>query len=188
MIRKSTWWTLLAFLVLAAGAYAASRAKQPEETASPAAPTIEPVITFSTEDVVGLEIQSSQKVALEKQGDQWVVITPPPQGNEMPDQGKINTVLYDLSTLRAVNTVPAGTNLKDLGLDTPVYTITVHLKNGKTWQIAVGNLTPIGSGYYIRKGGKILVVDKYAVDALIALLATPPLITPMPTGTPTPSP
>ncbi len=188
MIRRSTWWTLLTFLVLAAAAYAVGRSKHASEAKITPPPTTEPVITFSSDDVVGVDVQSAaQHLVLEKQNDQWQVVQPAPQGNEVPDQQRIETAVFDLLTMNTVNTVPAGTDLKALGLAQPVYTITVRLKDGKTWQITVGNPTPIESGYYVRANGRLLVVSKYAIDTLTNLLNAPPLITPMPTSTPTPA-
>lgn len=188
-MQRSTWWTLLAFVVLAALAYGVGRYKRAEQANATPPPTTPPLVTFSSDDVVGLELKSAeQSIVLQRDGDRWEVLQPAPQGNEQPDQERISTAIFNLTTLEAVNSIPAGTDLESLGLLSPTYTITVHLKNGKQWQIYIGKATPIGSGYYAKANGGLWVVSQYAVDSLTELFQKPPLTTPVPTSTPTPAP
>jgi hypothetical protein len=66
--------------------------------------------------------------------------------------------------------------------------------NGTSHKIEVGNLSPTGSGYYVRfDGEKIYVIEKSGIDAILNLLTAPPFpatATPVPTPettiTPTP--
>ena len=191
MIRRSTWITLLVFLVLAAAGYGAiayrNRRAQTHPTPSP---TPNDVITFTENDIVGVEISGAgRKVVLQRKDTQspWQVVQPAPQGNERPDQERINTAVFNITTLSALNAVPSGTDLNALGLLKPTYILKLRLANGKTWQAEIGKETPIGSGYYVRTNGRLLVVEKYAVDSMSSLLNNPPLATPTPTSTPTPA-
>ena len=190
MIRRSTWITLMIALLLGGAAYGARlyKTQQAQTHPTPSA-TPNDLFTFTGDDVVEVEVQTAaQPLILRRESPQadWQVVQPAPQGNEIPDQERISTAIFNLTTLSAHGQVPSGTDLTTLGLLSPAYVVTVRLKDGKTWKVEIGNETPIGSGYYARFNGRLLIVDKYAVDSLLGLLSKPPLITPMPTSTPTP--
>ena len=57
----------------------------------------------------------------------------------------------------------------------PADTMELGFVNGANHKIEVGNLTPTSSGYYVRfDGGKIYVIEKSGIDALLNLLTAPP--------------
>ncbi len=192
MIRRSTWITLIVFLVLAAAGYGAITYKNQRAKTHPTpSPTPNDVITFTENDIVSVEIdgEGGRKVVLQRKDPKspWQVVQPAPQGNERPDQQRISTAVFNITTLSALNSVPEGIDLNALGLLKPTYILKLRLANGKTWQAEIGKETPIGSGYYARANGQLLVVEKYAVDSIASLLNKPPLATPTPTPTPTPT-
>ena len=191
MIRRSTWITLIAFLVLAAAGYGAVAYKNQRAKTHPTpSPTPNDVITFTENDILGVEIDGEgRKVIVQRKDTKspWEVLQPTPQDGEQPDQERIATTLFNITTLSALNNVPAGTDLNALGLLRPTYILKLHLANGKTWQAEIGKETPIGSGYYARANGQLLVVEKYAVDSITNLLNKPPLATPTPVPTSTPT-
>lgn len=191
MIRRSTWITLLVFVVLAGAAYGLTQYKNQRAKAHPTPlPTPNDIITFNSDDILEITIQSANQTLILRRSDpkaQWKVVQPAPKGNEFPDQQRIQTAVFDITTLSALNTVPPGTNLESLGLLQPTYVLKIRLKNGKTWQAEIGKETPIGSGYYVRANGQLFVADKYAIDSITKLMQKPPLATPVPTSTPTPA-
>ncbi len=191
MIRRSTWITLIVFLVLAAAGYGAITYKNQRAKTHPTpSPTPNDVITFTENDIVGVEIDGKgRKVILQRKDTKspWQVVQPAPEGKERPDQQRISTAVFNITTLSAINSVPAGIDLNALGLLKPTYILKLRLANGKTWQAEIGKETPIGSGYYARANGQLLVVEKYAVDSIASLLNKPPLATPTPTPTATPT-
>ena len=83
---------------------------------------------------------------------------------------------------------------KDVGLDAPEYKLSVKFTNGVERIAEIGVITPTENGYYVSIDGKIVIVSKSAIDALIGLLTNPPYaetLTPSPvpaTATETPLP
>ncbi len=192
MIRRSTWIMLAVFVALLAIAYGVTRYKhhQTAVEAQTAAPTPQTLADFTLEDVVKVVIRGQGKEVVLQRPDSngaWRVLSPTPGPNELVDTTRLDTALYNLTALSAQNQVPNGTDLTLLGVDNPRYQIEVHLKNGKTWRLDIGKTTPVQTGYYARLGERLVVVDKYSVDGLTALLDKPPLVTPVPTPTFTPT-
>ncbi len=185
MIRRSTWIALALFAVLAGVAYGATRYKlqKSEGEATPSATPVE-LVSFSLNDVVGVEIQGPGQTVVLRRSDpkaDWQVVQPAPQGNEFADQQRIISAVYSLIAPSVLTTLSNTSDLKALGLDKPTYIIKVRLKDGQTWQMNVGNQTPIQSGYYVQVGKQIAVVDKYSLSSVLELLQSPPLATPFPT-------
>ncbi len=185
MIRRSTWIALALFAVLAGVAYGATRYKsqKSEAEATPSATPVE-LVSFSLNDVVGVEIQGPDQTVVLRRSDpkaDWQVVQPAPQGNEFADQQRIISAVYSLIAPSVLTTLSDTSDLKALGLDKPTYIIKVRLKDGQTWQMNVGNQTPIQSGYYVQVGKQIAVVDKYSLSSVLELLQAPPLATPFPT-------
>ncbi len=186
MIRRSTWIMLAAFVALLAIAYGVTRYKHHETAAEAqtAVPTPHLLADFSLDDVLEVVIRGQGKEVVLQRPDPngaWRVLSPTPGPNELVDTTRLDTALYNLTALSAQNQVPNGTDLTLLGVDNPRYQIEVHLENGKTWRLDIGKTTPVQTGYYARLGERLVVVDKYSVDGLTALLDKPPLVTPVPT-------
>jgi hypothetical protein len=96
--------------------------------------------------------------------------------------------------LSIVTTLAPPPDLNALGLAAPADTIELGFVSGTSHKVEVGNMTPTSSGYYVRfDGGKIYVIEKSGIDAVLNLLTAPPFpatATPIPTtesiSTPTP--
>ena len=102
----------------------------------------------------------------------WVV-TLPSQGTA--DQALAGAAETQVGALRIVTTLDSSLNLADAGLGTPVDTIEITFVNNLKHLIQVGNLTPTGSGYYVRfDTGNLYVVSQAGIDALLKLLTAPP--------------
>ncbi len=71
-----------------------------------------------------------------------------------------------------------------VGLKEPAYVLTVKFSNDTERSAHIGVVTPSESGYYVQdsSGGKVLIISKSSVDALLGLLNAPPYL-----ETPTPS-
>ena len=183
MIRRSTLITLIIFFVLVGAAYGLKRYQKAHPKSGTPTPTPEATAAdFKIDDILEVSITSKDSQVLVRRKDSkspWKVIVPPGKA----EQGKIDTALYNLVTLTVLNT-PEETDLKTLGLDKPQYVVRVHLKGGKTWMMEIGKQTPIKSGYYVKVGDKIMVIDSYPIEGLIDLLKNPPIVTPTPTKTP----
>ncbi|NPA93776.1 MAG: DUF4340 domain-containing protein [Chloroflexi bacterium] len=185
MIRRSTWIALALFAVLAGVAYGANRYKS-QKSGAEATPSATPVelVSFSLNDVVGVEIQGPDQTVVLRRSDpeaDWQVVQPTPQKNEFANQQRIIAAVYNLIAPSVLTTLSDTSDLKALGLNKPTYIIKVRLKDGQTWQMNVGNQTPIQSGYYVQVGKQIAVVDKYSLSSVLELLQAPPLATPFPT-------
>jgi len=183
MIRRSTLITLIVFLLLVGAAYGLKRYQKAHPKAGTPTPTPEATAAdFKIDDILEVSITSKDSQVLVRRKDSkspWEVVVPPGKA----EQGKIDTALYNLVTLTVLNT-PEETDLKVLGLDKPQYVVRVRLKGGKTWMMEIGKQTPIESGYYVKVGDKIMVIDSYPIEGLIDLLKNPPIVTPTPTKTP----
>jgi len=84
--------------------------------------------------------------------------------------------------LRILVAVEGSVTPAVVGLDVPSFTLTLEGASGRR-VFRIGLLTSTGSGYYVQTpDGKIVVVTKFGLDALINLLTSPPYA-----ETPTPS-
>jgi len=121
----------------------------------------------------------------------WVITAP---SSGAADQGLAGAAETQIGALSIVNTLATPPDLNALGLATPAYSIELTFVNGSSHKMEVGNLTPTSSGYYVRfDGGKIYVIEKSGIDAVLNLLTAPPfpatatpVSTPESTATPTP--
>jgi hypothetical protein len=64
-----------------------------------------------------------------------------------------------------------------IGLEDPEYVLTIDFADGGERSVDVGVMTPTESGYYVRDADKIVIVSRSAIDALLELLTSPPLLT-----------
>jgi hypothetical protein len=186
MLKRNTIILLALFVALAGFAiyqkYFPSR-PAPDKNATPF-PTIAPVeFLFPAEagDVTRLSIESreGESVRLERRNGAWVLIQP---FETEADQGTVEAAASQATALTVLNHLEL--DAADAGLTPPAYTVTVGFSSGKLFVTQIGDATPTGSGYYVRKeDGSILVISKDGMDALLNLLQYPPFL-----ETPTPSP
>jgi hypothetical protein len=89
-------------------------------------------------------------------------------------------------SLRMVAKLEKAPDLASIGLNNPVYTVSLVLLDGSLYTFKIGAATVTDSGYYVKANdGSIVVVDKYAIDKLINLIVEPPFLQ---TATPSPAP
>lgn len=198
MIRRSTIVYILLLLVLVgAYLYLNHRAKTADaETTATATPSAEVTYLFPAEQgtpsSIRVESKSGETVEFARGADKaWALIQPE---KTKADQGSAEAAASQVTTMRVLDSVP-GVDPKIVGLEVPEYVLTVKFTSGVEQTVNVGIVTPTENGYYVRDAaGKIVIVSKDAVDALLGLLKNPPYAeTPTPSPTPatetaTPSP
>lgn len=184
MLRRSTLVVLFLFVVLLGIAVYLQRNPLPKTDESLSTPTPAPsLFSVGAEAIVsfGVESGDQKSVMLRRvEGNGWELTSPI---QDVADAGKVDSGLSQFSSvkiLRQLDPVPA---LSAMGLDAPMYKISLMLDDNRTLIVEVGSETPTGSGYYLRlDGGAPVVVSKYSVDTIIGFLENPPVL---PTPTPT---
>jgi hypothetical protein len=195
-MRRGTW-ILLAILLVVAGLWYllhSGRLSLPAALRATATPTTASRATLFSSDqgtINGLKVEGGQQPAVEFQrgaGGSWSLLQPK---IAPADSSLAESAATQAGDLAIVATLDPGTQLAELGLDKPDYTITLETSVGNQ-VFQVGKPTVTGSGYYVKTPvGSLVVVTKYGLDALIGLLTSPPYAatpTPSPVGSITPGP
>jgi hypothetical protein len=178
MVKRPTL-ILLIILALAIGAYFLIKNRPLKSTEStPTALGSTFLVTEADGTLQSLRIDDDQGDVVQLQRDPskvWVLAAPTP--------GEADQALRIVTTLE---TIP---DLSTIKLDSPAYTIELKFDSGIQHKLEVGDLTPTGSGYYVRyDDGKVYVISQDGIDSLLNLLKSPPYpptATPAATDTPT---
>ena len=189
MIRRSTVVYIVLLLVLAGAYYylnSRNKTAEIEVTAEATSPAIQEYL-FTTEDgtpsSIRIESQTGQTVEVARGADNAWAVTQPIEAKA--DQASAEAAASQITTISILDTVP-NVDPKIVGLETPEDVLTVKFTNGVERTVDIGVITPSESGYYIRNAeGKVSIVSKSAIDALLGLLDNPPY---METLTPSPVP
>ena len=196
MVRRSTWILLAVFALLVVFAWLFQRSQtkkaESEPTATPVAVQND-IYNLSGRLVTQIKIadSSGNKIGFyrEDANSTWAISDV--AANEA-DAFKIESVSAQLLALQAQSYLDTTPAMDSVGLITPTYTITMTTSDGGQLITYVGDLTPIGTGYYVRVGtGPVLVVAKVEIEGIVDLLKNPPLLstpTPEVTETETPEP
>ena len=188
MVKRQTWILLALFLALAGFAIYLKynpKSDAPDADATQFATEAPVEFLFPADEgtVTSLLIESREGkiVGVERGKNAWVLTQPfeteadPTSVEEAASQVAALTVLSRLEL-----------DLAAAGLKSPAYTVTVGFSSGNFFIAQVGDETPTGTGYYVRKeDGSVLVIDKYGMDALLNLLEYPATLE---TSTPSPAP
>lgn len=190
MIRRNTWITLAAFVVVLAAAIWWTRAR-PTQVASSggtATPTAVPIWSLAETDLVGFRVEDlSGKKTVELKRDAtsgWRVVQP----KDAPaDSATVEQAATSLLTLAPTDALPAVPDLSPFGLAQPRYRLTVFSKDGVSRSISVGRLSPTGGSIYVQAPGRpdVLLVSQYAIQDALNMVDSPPYLT-TPTATPGP--
>jgi hypothetical protein len=186
MVKRPTW-ILLAVLALVVGVYYILQ-NHPLKKVEPTPTTTGDDLLISQADgaLQSLRIYDKKGNNFQMQRDlskSWV-ITAPQSG--VADQGLAGAAETQVGALRIVTALETSPEPSVVGLDNPNSTLELRFTNGKSHKIEVGNVSPTGSGYYVRyDGGKVYVISQSGIDALLNLLTAPPYpATPTPSMTP----
>jgi hypothetical protein len=196
MNTRRTW--LLIILLLALTGFWLYQKYKPESSAAEADAT--PTATVKLMEfllpkeegiVTSMTITSRDgtSVALKRAGADWIMTQPE---SAKADPAAVEAAASQLTTITIVSHLDL--NPSDAGLSNPSFIFTIGLSSGNSIMVEIGDLIPIGNGYYARKeDGGVTVISQDGVDVLTAMLASPPYAetptpspTPAPTGTPTP--
>jgi hypothetical protein len=187
MIRKTSW-VLIFILAVLLGFFFYVKDRN-AKIAAQATPTPGTKYLFDQSlgaptDIKIMDISANTVEVARDTSGTWVLKAPT---SAAADQGSVEAAATQVSALRILNDVQLGPSI--VGLDKPSYVISLTFSNNQKHQLAVGSVTPIQDGYYAQlDAGKIQIVDKQGLDALVGLLTTPPYAatqTPSVSATPT---
>jgi hypothetical protein len=178
-MRRSTWALLAILAVVALFWYLlkTDRVSLPGVLSETATPTVEASQFLFAEDqgnISGIKVEEAQGQSIEiRRGadGSWSLVEPEVAA---ADAALAESAATQAAALRIITEVGGDIDLPVVGLDAPVYTITLETASGDH-VFLVGKPTVTGSGYYVRApDGRILVVVTFGIDALTGLLAAPP--------------
>jgi len=175
---------LALFIILGLAAYWFELRYEPP---APGQGTQTPVFNAAADQVARLEVQSAGKtVTLSRDNaGQWQIVQPE---TSAADNRRVDDVVTQLVKLTATRTIENASDLASYGLEQPQAQATVTLKQGEPLQLLIGNKTPDGSAYYVRRPDRptIYIVPSWIISDLTRLVSDPPK--PRPTPTPAPPP
>ncbi len=185
MIRRTTWIILAVFIVLMGLTIYLSRSGR--LTAEQTPPTVEKKVlvpvTVDLIDKVRIEAATGGSITLLRDlSEKWTLAD---VTTGTPDTVVIEQAINQLTAMTVMTSLEAGFAPELIGLNTPAFTITFSLRDGRTTIVKVGQLTAIGNGYYVQVDqGLVQVVNKYTMDTITGMVSAPPiLITPTITAT-----
>ena len=202
MIRRSTWILLAIFAVVLGGAILWSRSTSASGSTAgaEATPTLEPLWSIPTTDILGLRVEDLETGAIVelRRGDEqtpWRMVEP----EETPaDASRVEWAVTALVSPRPQATLPLPDDLEPFGLAEPSLRVTVYMAGEVARGFDVGRVSPTGGVYYVTVPGRaeIVMLNEYSLSDVLSLLdelpyaptATPGEPTSLPpTGTPAPT-
>jgi hypothetical protein len=185
MVKRPTW-ILLLILVLVVGVYFLIK-NQPLRASSitPTATESSFLVTQSDGVLQSLRIYDDKGHNFQMQRDlskTWVITAP---SSGVADQALAGAAETQVGALRIIVILDSPPEPTVVGLMVPAHTLEMRFVSGIIHKLEVGNLTPTGSGYYVRyDAGKTYVISQSGIDALLNLLTAPPYpVTPTPAPT-----
>ena len=183
-MKKSTLFLVLVFIVLVIGTWLIQKNKATKLVETTPTVGFGMLINLEQEQIRAYRIESldGKRVDVSKNTEGvWVV-----EGDidQTADETTVDTSITQLNSIGILDSLDPAPDLSEVGLQNPVYTITVFQQNGDQSVVYIGNLTPTSSGYYAIQEGdqRVLVVNKYNLETFIRYLDNPPLpATPTPT-------
>jgi len=193
MIRRTTWIILAIFVVLLGAAWYLLRVKPasptPVSTTPPPAKLLAGLTADQIKAIKYIDNQGIQVSLIQQSNNQWVQES---SSNTPLTPGNIQEIiaqLLDMNILTELTTPPPASAV---GLDKP--TTSLIITTDKDIVFSIGNLTPLGNGYYVQVSqGNPTIIDKPTVDNLVELFKstqdtpTPQTTPTLSQGTPTPT-
>ena len=175
MVKRPTWLLLMALALVVVAYFVIMNHPINTSQATPTAPATAFLVTQADGVLQSLHIYDNKGNGIQMQRDPsktWV-ITAPTSG--VADQGLAGAAEAQVGALRIVTILETPPVPSAMGLENPPYTMEMGFISGASHRIEIGNVTPTGSGYYIRyDGGTIYVIGQSGIDALLKLVKAPP--------------
>jgi hypothetical protein len=147
------------------------------------------VFQFDDSKVNAFELRNGdQNVRVEKNSDgNWNVAG----SGDPANRASFTSLIVRMSTLKGTRRVDSGGNLSDYGLDQPKESARAFLDDGSTYQLDLGDKTPVQTGIYAKKADApdvFVIASQFQTDLerLVNDPKEPPTPTPRP-ATPTPA-
>lgn len=180
MIRGSTVVYIILLLLLVGAYYYLNHREQPadiELTVEPGTESAQEYLFTAAEGTpssIRIESKSGETVEVARGEDNaWVLIQPI---EAKAEQGAAEAAATQVTAMGIIDTVP-NVDPKIVGLEDPDYVLTIKFTGGGERTVDVGVITPTESGYYVRDtAGKVVIVSRSAIDALLGLLTNPPYL------------
>ncbi|MBG0786239.1 MAG: DUF4340 domain-containing protein [Anaerolineaceae bacterium] len=185
-MKKSTWLALGVFaLVLVAFLVIQNIESAPVETT---VPTETPALrVLDDQDITEIIYEDLQDVTIVLKQVEPLTWTSPTDPEAQITAGYIEQLISYFSELNIISTLPGDTPLEDVGLASPQYTITFMMEDGTTYQLVVGDPTPMSDGYYTWIDESEIVVLPVSnieyIPTFMYIITTPPTATPDPEAT-----
>jgi len=188
MERYRTTLVLIGVLVvLAVAAFALNnRGAGPDGTATPTVSTV--FVWQDTNPVVGIDVVSAtQRVSIRKDVTTtvWSILEPV---SDTADVFAVGNFADQVQNLTAQIELTETSDLAQYGLaGTPMQaTFTFGGEGGTTRTLLIGDTTPDGNAFYVKRGDSpnVFLVTSYTLEPLRSWLTTPPIAQPTPTPIP----
>lgn len=177
MISRPTWVLLGLFVLVAGmGMYIQWSQDQAEALATDT-PGIDLLFQIQGSAIVGLQVKAINGASIEVRRETdgaWTLLGY--EENEL-DSNRIERAVTNASSLRILSTLESRPDLDFIGLNPSRYTIVLTLAGGERMQALIGNLSPIGNGYYVQlESDEVVVVNQFNLDAVLEILEDPPIM------------
>jgi hypothetical protein len=179
MVKKPTWILLGIMVLLAVFAIFSQKIPALQNFNTTPTPTSMSslLVDYKLEDtrLVKFENPGGQSISLRMGKDfkTWSV----DQNTDAPiDAGKVMQVLTGLQSLRPVSKLESSSDENAMGIGAGSKKLTLVVESGSTTEIILGDKTATSSGYYIKVGGAIYIVETFAVNDVIDLLTMDSLV------------
>lgn len=183
MIRTSTIVYIVLLLGLIGAYFYLKNREEPADIAATLEPGSEVVYLFTADEgtpsSIRIEAKAGGVVEVARDADNAWALKEPVEAKA--EQGAAEAAASQVTAMQVVDTIP-DVDLQVVGLDDPEYVLTVKFTDGGERTVDIGVMTPTESGYYVRNtDGKVVIVSRSAIEALLGLLDNPPYLeTPIP--------
>ncbi|MBI4320441.1 MAG: DUF4340 domain-containing protein [Chloroflexi bacterium] len=144
------------------------------------------ILLLPPEAVQSIQVSYQGKVTeVKKQAETQWKLTQPQEGEA--DSARVDGLTYRLAPLSASRVLTGSiTSLSPYGLKEPPLRVTLGIIGDETATLLVGDTTPDGRGYYLKRGDvdTVYVVPTALISDVIKLVTDPPKAVPPVTTTP----
>jgi hypothetical protein len=134
-----------------------------------------PQDTRNFEKIIDLDTLEMEELTIENKGEKLIFIKKDkewelkyPEGIRY-DSSKLNSVAINFSSVFVEKVIEEdASDLAQYGLDKPIL-VSSKMKDGTVETLEIGNLTPTGGAYYVKKkdSNKVCTTDPYTINKVI---------------------